>query len=117
MAKFRVHASNIHTGEYETYGPFAGPPILTYKMLRANEDEGPHYEIFSWYPQDTLGEGGDPNPHSYDSWTDQEGDLRFDGWRYMERRGHPNRITHTVPVGPFWTDLCIEDLRDVVDYD
>lgn len=107
-AQFWVIASNIHTSEAETYGPFAGPPQLTYELLRANEDEGPPYEIFqfsdAWYP--ALIDSDDP---AYSSWVDQEGDIRYDGWRALERKPIPGapRSSSTHPVGPYWTDLVI----------
>jgi hypothetical protein len=107
---FIVHASNIHTGENQIYGPFAGPPQLTYELLRANEDDGPPFEIFAWYdPQDIAATATDPNPHEYDSWIDQEGDTRYDGWRHLTRKPVPAdpTVTYTKPDGPFWTDLFL----------
>lgn len=108
--KVWIHASNIHTNENQVYGPFAGPLQLTYENIRANEDYGPPFEIFMWIdPQDTEGADDNPNPHGYDSWEDQEGATRFDGWRALEREQLPNHpgITYSKPVGPFWTDLVI----------
>lgn len=111
-SQFWVIASNIHTDEAKTYGPFAGPPQLTYELLRANEDKGPPFEIFqfsnAWYP-DLI----DSNDPAYSSWVDQEGDIRYDGWRALQLVtdfvGPDGRATqaHTEPVGPYWTDLVI----------
>jgi hypothetical protein len=110
MAEFIVHASNIHTGESQDYGPFAGPPQLTYELLRANEDEGPPFEIFQWFdPHDDV--AGD---HDYASWTDLEGNTRYDGWRHLERivdttTGNTWHSSHLESDGPFWTDLFLCD--------
>lgn len=113
--KFWVHASNIHTDESQVYGPFAGPITMTYETLRANEDYGPPFEIFRWIdPQDT----GRDNEHGYESWTDQTGATRYDGWRALESRpANPGPGTYSVIVGPFWTDLVIVTDSDPDDAD
>jgi hypothetical protein len=109
MTSFSVEASNIHTGEYETYGPFDGIPLLTYEFVRASDARDDH--IFVWVDPPDIGDR-DQNPHDYASWTDLEGERRFDGWRRIQSVESDNArqaalgVTHSEPVGPFWTDLA-----------
>lgn len=97
---FWVVGSNIHDGTSEVYGPFRGPPHMTYEFMREDgcDQFGDH--IFQWMDPQDIGEG---NPHGYESWTGAENDERYFGWRAMK----PRKNTIGEPTGPFWTDLNI----------
>lgn len=98
---FYIHASNIHTGASETYGPFPGVPGFTYEFMRCLSDEPmpPDDHIFMYFdglPDGTLNIG--------DHWHDQEGEIRTDGWR----RCKAINGSFGNETGPFWTDLSID---------
>lgn len=110
---FHVHAQNIHTGENQWYGPFTGLPTLTYDLLRAScrDNEAPE-ELFgfdtAWYPN----VHGSNSP-DYASWIDQDGDIRYDGWRHLTRHTRDNaKTSHNHPDKHYWTDLVIVVNRD-----
>lgn len=116
---FWVMASNIQTGESQEYGPYPGPPGLTYELLRALGDEDQPAHIFMWIDPQDIGEG---NPHGYESWQgyiDEEGEdgAKYFGWREVRNvvtRRYPDGLpylSHEEPVGPFWTDLAICDQK------
>jgi hypothetical protein len=109
---YYVHASNIHTGAMQDYGPFAGEDdcdtgiLLTYELLRIS---GEH--IFGFQEQWPDAE-----------WTDQEGRTRHDGWRatcvrwniprppggeYRARSGHDEYVDDHL-----WTDLYVKPTDD-----
>lgn len=104
---FMVHASNIHTDETETYGPFPGSPLFTYDFMRCSGEENvpddDHIFSYSDNGDSTRGE-----------WFDQEGAVRYDGWRRCYYRPiDARRGNFGIEHGPFWTDLFIEFLPDV----
>lgn len=96
---FYVHASNIHSGEMQSYGPFPGQPGFTYEFLRCGEPMNPPDDHIFSFAEDRPGHANDDL-----GWRDQEGDLRSDGWRRCYYREGQFGLEH----GPYWTDLSIE---------
>lgn len=115
---FWIIASNIHTSQFQRYGPYTWPPRLTYDGLQSNIQKDQHFQIFGWHdPQDTGNvirdtDGILVNEHGYDYWRDSDGEYRYDGWRenrqVIDKRAPDGlQFSHIEPVGPFWTDLDI----------
>lgn len=99
MQGFYVHASNIHTDESETYGPFPGQPAFTYEFMRSESDDVPDDDHIFFYREPCVG-----LDLGADHWVDQEGEMRWDGWR----RCYATDGQFGIERGPFWTDLNIE---------
>lgn len=93
---FYVHASNIHTDDAHSYGPFPGNPALTYEFLRCFGDDAPGMDgahIFAFNEERT-----DAHFHTGD------GQRATWGWR----RCHDGEGSFGNERGPIWTDLMIE---------
>jgi hypothetical protein len=101
---FYVHASNIHTDEFQQYGPFPGEPGLTYELLRCWSDEG--------HPMD-----GDHLFEFRENWRDatfrhDDGENVRYGWRRTYQHWNTYHTGHDEPDGPLWTDLTIAHTND-----
>jgi hypothetical protein len=109
---FYVEASNIHFGNTppKRFGPYTGFAMLTYENLRRSSENanGPEF-LFTFVDPEDVGEG---NPHGYESWTGEDGDERYFGWRESVEVDDGNGRFHQELRGPFYTDLVIVTDRD-----
>ena len=113
---FYVDASNIHFGNVppKRYGPYTGFAMLTYENLRRSSEDanGPEF-LFTFVDPDLDGNSANPNPHGYESWTGEDGDERYFGWRQSVEIDDGNGRFHQELQGPFYTDLVIVTDREL----
>ncbi|MGA7270470.1 MAG: hypothetical protein WB239_05295 [Acidimicrobiia bacterium] len=109
--QFWVVAGHIQLGSVDYFGPYLGPPTLTYENLRQRDENGPPFEIFSWFDFEDV--KGELNPWTRahgtppDGWTDNEGNTRYYGWRRLEHVNTGKGYGHSNAVGPWYTDLIL----------